>query len=172
MKLRRIISDDMVKIFEWRNDREIYRWCRQNAPLHWANHVDWYHWQAKDKNTSMFMIQVGPTDVGVCGLTDIDMVNRRAEFSLYIGTEHQQKGYGQEALKHLFAYGFFDLGLNRIWGETFEENPAYAMFKKLGMVDEGIRQEHYYRDGTYINAHLVSIGRKQFDAMLDKLPII
>jgi RimJ/RimL family protein N-acetyltransferase len=170
--LRRLEQIDLHTIFEWRNNKNIYQWCRQNSPLHWNNHQAWYDWQAKDKNTSMFIMEVGNISVGVCGLTDIDMVNRRAEFSLYIGTEHQKKGHGAEALKLLFKHGFYDLGLNRIWGETFDDNPAMALFTKLGMVHEGTRQEHYYKNGNFIDAHLISIGRKQFDSVLDNLPII
>jgi len=172
MKLRRLESADLSQMLMWRNDKDIYQWCRQNSPLHWAEHVVWYEKQAKDLSLSMFAITYGSVFVGVCGLTDIDMVNRRAEFSLYIGTEHQKKGFGAEALKLLFKHGFYDLGLNRIWGETFDGNPAMSMFIKLGMVHEGTRQEHYYKNGNFIDAHIVSIGRKQFDSVLDNLPII
>ena len=101
--------------------------------------------------------------VGMCGLTDIDLINRRAEFSLYIVPECWKKGYGKAALQTLFSHGFRNLNLNVIWGETFDENPAIELFKNLGMYYEGTRNEFYYRDGSYIDAHLISMSRSQFD---------
>lgn len=150
----------MPLAFEARNDPKVYKWCRQNAPLHWGRHLDWYTWQSQDSSVSMFTIEVGSGFAGVCGLTDIDMVNRRAEFSLYIAPKKQKAGLGQEALCQLLEYGFNDLGLNRIWGEVYDGNDkALHIFKKLGFLQEGVRREFYFRDGRHIDAHLISINR-------------
>ncbi len=100
--------------------------------------------------------------VGVCGLTDIDMVNRTAEFSLYIDPHKQGHSYGTEALKELIWYGFQVLNLNHIFGETFEGNPAISMFEKLGFKKDGTRRSFYYREGEYVNAHLYSILRSEY----------
>ena len=100
--------------------------------------------------------------VGVCGLTDIDWINRRAEFSLYVAPEQHRKGLGHRALNLLFAEGFGTLNLNLIWGETFKGNPAAIMFLKAGMKKEGTRREFYYRNGIYTDAILYSIRRDEF----------
>lgn len=162
--LRRILRSDLPKLFEWRNSPEVYRWCRQYAPLHWLNHEAWYEKQAADPRLEMFSVVDPYNDIiGVCGLTDIDLINSRAEFSLYIGPEHQKKGYGKDALLALFSWGFSDLGLNRIWGETFEGNPARSTFEAIGMETEGVRKDFYRYDGRFINAHLYSISAQSFN---------
>lgn len=166
MILRRLTSNDLELTFDARNDPAVYRWCRQNAPLHWANHLQWFEWQANDPSVSMFAVTVNDVLVGVCGLTDIDMVNRRAEFSHYTVPKHQGKGIAKDALAKLFYHGFNDLGLNRIWGETFDGNPAYHLFHRyLGMELEGTRKDFYYNDGRYIDAHLFSISATNFNAL-------
>lgn len=166
--LRRIEEKDLKKVFDLRNNSKVYKWCRQNAPLHIANHKKWYEWQASDPSVDMFYAYMTNSDheyfVGVCGLTSIDMVNRRAEFSCYIDPEYQNRGYGKRTLITLFKYGFDSLGLNRIWGETFDGNPALGLFEKIGMEREGIRRDFYYRNGRFIDAHLVSIDRNSFIA--------
>lgn len=163
INLRRIHEDDLPILFSQRNHPEIYRWCRQNAPLHWENHVAWYKKQAENDSLSMFVIAEGPSVIGTCGLTDIDYVNSRAEFSLYIAPEFQKSGYGKRALIELFKYGFNDLGLNRIWGETFEGNGALKLFQNLGMKIEGVRDEFYYRSGRYISSTLIGLGARDFN---------
>lgn len=175
--LDRLSEADLKFIFSCRNEPEVFKWCRQNAPLHWKNHVEWFEWQRKDSSTEMFGVWASvhcedPTIdqrltekvlVGVCGLTGIDKVNGRAEFSLYISPNHWNRGFGQGALKTLFGWGFRALRLNRIWGETFDGNGAASLFSKLGMEHEGTRLEAYYRDGDFINAHLYSISAAAFN---------
>lgn len=165
LQLRRINDKDLAKLFEWRNDADIYKWCRQFSPLHWQDHNAWYVKQAKDPKIEMFAIDVSQEIVGVCGLTDIDLVNRRAEFSLYIGRKYQGRSYSKGALDELFSWGFNYLGLNRIWGESFDGNPAIGMFKSFGMDFEGLRKDFYYRDGHFIDAHLYSIGASDFNRL-------
>lgn len=162
--LVRIDEKDLPQLFAWRNDKQIYFWCRQNSPLHWSAHLDWFRRQSQDPKLSMFSVlnELGFL-IGVVGLTDIDLINRRAEFSCYIGPEFQGQGYATKALKSLFLHGFRDLGLNRIWGESFSGNKAVEIFtKKLGMEIEGIRKEFYYVCGSYLDAHLVSVSAPKF----------
>lgn len=163
--LRRLATDrDQELTFRWRNDERISKWCRQYDALHFLNHENWFESQASDKSISMYAIQAGSDPiVGVCGLTSIDLINRRAEFSMYIGPEHQGNGYGEAALRALIHKGFYSYGLNSIWGETFDGNHAIKMFKRVGMKLEGTRRESYYRDGRFIDAHLVSILRSEYD---------
>lgn len=164
MNLRRIKAADLPLLFEWRNDERIYRWCRQYGPIHWDSHVKWFERQSSDPKLEMFsIIRDSGSHVGVCGLTDIDMVNRRAEFSLYIAPEFQGKGYAREALIELFRWGFNALGLNRIYGESFSGNPAMKLFEKLGLELEGVRWGFYLRNGCYTNAHLYSIAAESFN---------
>lgn len=169
LKLRRIEESDLRSLFNMRNDPRVFQWCRQFAPLHWEKHLDWYHWQAKDPSTEMFIIlHYDPErkhlhyDIGACGLTSIDHASRRAEFSLYIDPNYQGKGHGKTALSMLLDFGFKQLNLNRIWGESFDGNPAIKMFEGLGFKKEGTRKEFYYRDGEYVDAHLYSIGKTEW----------
>lgn len=101
----------------------------------------------------------GPT--GVCGLTSIDRVNQRAEFSLYIAPGDQGQGVGEKALKTLCKHGFNNLNLNSIWGESYVGNPAIHMFEKIGFKPEGKRRQHYFRDGKFIDAHIFSLLRSE-----------
>jgi RimJ/RimL family protein N-acetyltransferase len=149
--------------FRWRNDFKIWEWCRQNDLLSLKSHTAWFDKISDDPTIKMYSIKdFRNTCVGVCGLTDIDRVNQRAEFSLYIGPNYQRMGHAKAALKTLLSHGFMNQNLNVIWGETFEGNHAFEMFKSLGMTHEGCRKEFYYKGGSFIDANLVSMTKKQF----------
>ena len=162
VKFRCIDEKDLPQLFSWRNDYRVWEWCRQYEPLHWKDHLAWYERQVSDKSISMFAVLTDSDElIGVCGFTDIDMVNRRAEFSLYIDPDLVGRGYGKGALNTLFRHGFERLGLNLIWGETFEKNAASYLFEAIGMTRDGVRRQFYFRNGKYIDAHLYSITKAQ-----------
>ncbi len=158
------ISDVPVgQLREWRNHPRVYRWCRQYEPLDTWAHESWFESLGDRDDVKMYAIHAPCGDlVGVCGLTSLDMVNRHAEFSLYIAPDAQAKGYGSAGLKTLCAHGFLALGLVHIYGETFEGNPAAEMFKSVGFSLEGTRRGFYFRDGEYIDAHLYSVLAGEF----------
>lgn len=160
-----ISKSDLGPMFEARNHDNIRSWCRQVGLLNFDNHVDWYEKQRKDSSIKMFSIKVNNIFIGVCGLTSIDLINRHAEFSLYIIPSEQRKGYAREALKKLLYFGFYELGLNLIWGETFDTNPALKLFLETGFSIEGKRRDFYFKNGHFIDAHLVSIKRSEYDAI-------
>jgi len=165
--------DDHLR--DWRNNPLIIDWCRQRFEITEQEQCLWFKEQSQDLSIKMFAISKKTlksgrkgfhfNTVGVAGFTDIDMYNRRAEFSLYIEPEQQQKGYGKQALEQLLKCGFEDFGFNRIWGEAFNLNPAIKMFLSVGMEREGTRQDFYYKNGRFIDAHLISIGREKWNKM-------
>lgn len=161
----RIKESELPKLLEWRNNQKVFKYTRQFAPLHPAAHEEWFKRQSCDSSMSMFSIHSGSGLVGICGLTSIDQINRRAEFSLYIGPEHHKKGFGKMALKSLLSYGFNSRGLNLIWGETFDGNPACTMFEAVGMTKHGTRPDFYFRDGKFIGAHLYGITEKEWKSL-------
>lgn len=157
-RLAPIEHADLPKLLAWRNDPRIWQWCRQHDLIQPEAHEAWFKRQAACPETRMYkVVDPNAQAVGVCGLTSLDRVNRRAEFSLYIGPEHQRKGLAKAALQTLLSHGFRNHGLNVIWGETFEGNPALKLFLDLGFETEGTRREFYFRDGRFIDAILVSM---------------
>jgi RimJ/RimL family protein N-acetyltransferase len=151
----------------WRNDYKVWRWCRQNDFISDIEQVRWFERQAADPSIKMYKIVVKFENlaedkskivtVGVCGLTSIDYINRRGEFSLYIAPAFQGNNFGRQALCCLLTHGFLNLGMHSIYGETFDGNPAIKMFESLGFRKEGTRREFYFRDGGFIDAHLYSM---------------
>lgn len=155
-----IVRKQLGQLLMWRNDRRIWQWCRQHSVISEAHHEAWFNSLATRKDVRMFSVLDNEGNhVGVCGLTDIDETNRRAEFSLYIGPEHQGKGLGKAALKTLVDHAFHQLNYVKVWGETFDGNPAAKMFESIGFKVEGVRRAHYFRDGRYINCTLYSLMR-------------
>jgi RimJ/RimL family protein N-acetyltransferase len=157
---------------DWRNHDEVWRWCRQLDLITDWEQERWYERQAADPTIRMYAVVMAVEGlkelVGVAGLTSIDHVHRRAEFSLYLRPDFHGKGMGKQALSLLLFHGFVNLGLNVIWGESFEGNKAMKTFEGLGFVKEGVRQQFYFKNGRFIDAHLYSITRQKWQSSLSQ----
>jgi RimJ/RimL family protein N-acetyltransferase len=172
--LHSLNKDSMYWYRQNRNKYPIWKWCRQNDLIDEHSHENWMKKQSEDPNIKMYEIigsvESGDRLIGICGLTDIDRVSQRAEFSLYINPCVQNKGSGLKTLKTLFSHGFMNQNLNVIWGETFEGNHAFNLFLKIGMKHEGTRRQFYFKEGKHIDAHLISMTRKEFEEAPWKQP--
>lgn len=157
---------NLWRYFNERNNRDVWRWCRQFDVLTEHGHESWFqHVQGTPKIRMYEVLRDFDELVGVCGLTDIDHVNQRAEFSLYVFKSFQERGLGKAALKTLVSHGFQNLNLNMIWGETFYDNNAASMFERIGFEQEGTRKNFYFRDGRFIDAKLYSVSREKWKSL-------
>lgn len=160
--LEPLLSEYSDTLIDWRNDYRIRKWTRQFDLISDLDQKRWFEKQASDPTIRMYAIEKELHLMGVCGFTSLDLINRRAEFSLYIAPENQGQSLGKSALKTLVTHGFNAFGFNLIWGEVFEGNPAKGLFSALGFKLDGIRRQFYFRDGKFIDAHLMSLLRQDW----------
>lgn len=161
VKLDSLKIQHREKYREWRNDHRVYKWCRQRDLISELDQDIWFNWQNESQTTKMYEIYTDSGSVGVCGLTSIDQVNQTAEFSLYIGPEFQRNGYAKMGLKTLCKHAFMNLNINCVWGETYNGNPAYVLFEKIGFKLDGVGRQRYFREGKFIDVKYFSLLRQE-----------
>jgi hypothetical protein len=167
----------------WRNDPKIYNWCRQVGLIEQANQKKWFDKIQEDQSIQMFSVlgkavsgdEEVETLLGVAGLCSINTIHGHAEISLYLYPDLKYKkgerqllfkpapGSSLAAIKTLARYAFDDLRLNRIWGDTFEENRVEVLnLSTLGFVCEGTLRESYFKQGKFINSVIQSMLRSDY----------
>lgn len=162
VELKEITEIDIETLRMWRNDPAIYNWCRQTGLIMEANQQKWFEKIAFDNSIQMFGVHDNLSLIGVVGLTDIDYIHSKAEFSIYIAPKYQGKGHGESALKCLFDFGFKDMGLNRIWGETYQGNIGLKLYPKLGFKQEGHLKKTYYKKGEFVDSFIFAILKEEW----------
>jgi ribosomal-protein-alanine N-acetyltransferase len=77
-------------------------------------------------------------------------LHRRSEIGYAIGSEaYKGKGYMREAFPPIIAFGFEEMGLNRMEAFIHPDNaPSRKLVMGAGFQQEGWLREHYSKDGV------------------------
>lgn len=161
LELREIERKDMKIINSWRNNQNIISYL--GAPFRFINQdVDekWFDNYMLTRNSCVrCAIEKDKKIVGLVSLTNIDSLNRSAEFHIMIGdVEYHNKGIGTFATKEILKHAFYNLNLHRVMLTVLENNiRAQRVYEKIGFVKEGFLRQVYFKNGKYENAILYSI---------------
>ncbi len=168
-KLREISINDLAKINDWRNDHEIINLLGCNF-LYISEKIDeeWYqnYLNNRDKNVRLSILESDNNNlIGNVYLTNIQFINRSAEFSIVISNKNYwSRGIGEMVCREILKHAFIDLNLNRIYLYVLEQNTrAIKMYEKVGFLVEGKLEEVVYKNGSYHNTFVMAILRKNYN---------
>lgn len=103
--------------------------------------------------------------IGMCSLDDVDWQHMRAEMGYYLGAPYWGQGYMTEAAKRLLEFGFWELGLERVYAYCFVRNTASAhVLEKIGMAREGLCRHAIKKDDGFLDVYIYGIIREEFSA--------
>ncbi len=102
------------------------------------------------------------TPIGAIGL-HIDEVNENAELGYWVDASCWGQGVCSEAGLRIVAFGFEDLGLNRIHAHHMSRNRASGrVLEKIGMQREGHFREHIKKWGVFEDAEFYGLLASDF----------
>ena len=114
-----------------------------------------YHWVISLKETREL--------IGIIDLLRIDENTECASFAYMLGQDFWGQGYGTEALKAVFDFGFREMELQSIEADHMAENLGSGrVMQKCGMVCQGIHSGKYEKNGTLHDAVLYRITKAQW----------
>lgn len=159
-KIRLIPMDerDTNDVIRWRNnvrDKFIYR-----ELFTVESHTKWLNEVVRTGKAVQFIIDAKEDGrIGSVFLRDIDYINKKAEYGIFIGEiTAQGKGYGHEAAKLMIQYGFIELGLHKIMLRVLSDNyKAIKSYEKTGFLQEGYLKEEVCIDNNYYDIILMGI---------------
>jgi diamine N-acetyltransferase len=163
VRLRAIERDDLPKFVQWLNDPEVIRGLALHTPMSMDQEQSWFDaMRSHPADEQPLGIEIhsgeGWVHIGNLSLNKINWVDREAEVGIVIGDKrYWSQGYGREAMILLLRYGFYTLGLNRIFLRVYATNPrAIRSYEKAGFINEGKMRQAHYQDGQYVDVLLMS----------------
>ncbi len=126
------------------------------------------HRGAFERGTELSLAIVRLADgvlVGAIGLM-ISNEDARAELGYWIGKPFWGQGYATEAARALVAWGFRELGLERIHACHFAGNLASGrVLQKIGMQHEGLQRSHVLKWGRLEDLELYGMLKSDHEAL-------
>lgn len=125
---------------------------------------DWLRRLAEEKTQFHYMhridfaIAMQGEVIGSVAFINID--GHKAQLSYWLGEHFHRKGIMSEAVRLLVKFGFSRLGFSRIWGYTWENNPASQhVLEKVGFQREGVHRKEWFKNGAYHDSVMYAIVR-------------
>ena len=79
-----------------------------------------------------------------------------ADLGLMVAATHRRRGIGRALLEQAVAWAR-DADVRKLELHVFPWNePAIVLYERFGFEREGLRREHYCRDGEYVDAILMA----------------
>jgi RimJ/RimL family protein N-acetyltransferase len=166
--LRALTSKDIEKTLGWHNQEEIRElYLGHPFPVNLEMERKWYdNVLLSNFPITVFGIELIEENqlIGISVLKCINMINRSAEFAIYIGDKTQKgKGFSILAARNTLSFGFRKLGLNRISLKVLEENNiAIRLYESVGFQKEGLLRKSVFRNGNFKNEIIYSILSSEF----------
>lgn len=102
--------------------------------------------------------------VGYTSASNIDYINRKAEWGIIISSEYLNGGYGTEA-GHLFLNHLFgELGMNMVYAYVRQDNKASNTIpKKFGFKQDGLIRDFVYKQNNFHNVYIYTLLKSEYD---------
>lgn len=148
--LREMTEQDTDAIIMWRNQSFVREQFIFREFFTREIHHNWIRTMVETGKVKQFIIYVKETNqaIGSVYLRDIDRVNERAEYGVFIGEEaYLGKGIGKETAKLMLRYAFENLQLHKVRLRVLADNMrAIQSYQGVGFEKEG-----YFKDEVVIN---------------------
>lgn len=104
----------------------------------------YFHGKCQESNRRYFAICADETVIGEIQLKSINMEEKSAVLSVHLNSAcYKNRGFGTEAQRQMLAYGFEQLGLQKIYADCLHRNQrSRHILEKLGFL-------HLHSDDTF-----------------------
>lgn len=164
--LRTIEEEDLDFMQAAANDRELRQAIGRVHPVNGPQEQAFFEEVVCDDETVNLLVAADGTRVGTVGFSIVTHETDSAEVGYWIAPEHQQQGYGSEAVALLVDYGFRELGLHRIEARVYEFNEgSQRLLESVGFQREGVHRDGQFIHGEYQDEYWYGLLDDEWDGV-------
>ena len=165
MEIRRLEEDDLETRVAWMNNPAIYESMHFDVPVSKEKTLEWFRGNLGSKKRADLVVENNGEVVAFCGITGIDAKILKAETYLFVGPTLHHCGIGTKAKRLMIDYAFNEMGLNKLFVVTNENNVAsIALQRRFGYQQEGrFREEYVLADGTRMDRLYFGLLKKDWE---------
>jgi ribosomal-protein-alanine N-acetyltransferase len=166
LRLREFTEHDWHAIFAYQTDPRYLRYSpwtqRQREEVAWLVQecIRWQHEEPRCKFQLAIVLQTDNLLIGTCGIRMATAHAQEAELGYELHPAYWGQGYATEAARHLLAFGFQTLRLQRVWAHCVAENTASArVLERLGMYQQRRLRQHTLMKNRWWDMLVYAIDR-------------
>lgn len=143
-RIRPATADDIPALLDlWESVAEEGRWIGAEAPIDRVERA--HRWRATYFAGDSACAFVAETEDGIVGAANVEDRRGLVELGMLVGAEHRRHGIGTQLLRVCIGWAT-SKGAHKITLQVWPHNePAIALYEKLGFEREGYLRKHYRR---------------------------
>lgn len=155
-------SDVNERYYRWMNDPEVTYFLESKFYPNSLEGLREYVTSKLGDHDNVFLaivLKEGDRHIGNIKLGPINWIHRFGDVGLIIGEKDcWGQGYATEAISLIARYAFDVLNLHKLTAGCHATNfGSLKAFQKAGFVVEGVRQQHLYCNGVYVDVVLLGL---------------
>jgi UDP-4-amino-4,6-dideoxy-N-acetyl-beta-L-altrosamine N-acetyltransferase len=167
LRFRKMQKSDQEQVLGWRVKPEVSKFMLTQVDFNLEKQLEWFDRISSSTRDEYWIIEKNEIAIGVISLGEIDRVNRRATWGLYIG-ENMSSPVGGMIPMYFYNYVFGrkDLNLHKLHGMVLDINTNILRTHELcGYRQVGIYKDHVLKDGHFHDVHVVELLRENWLAL-------
>jgi UDP-4-amino-4,6-dideoxy-N-acetyl-beta-L-altrosamine N-acetyltransferase len=162
-----ISLDDAERFTEWVNDLELGLFMLFSTQIYDLDKERETLKQIMRDNESFAIVEKDNNKaIGICGLVNVDVVHRHAQFGIFIGDKtYWNRGIGTEATLLTLDHAFNNINLNNVSLEVYSFNQrAIHCYEKVGFKYVGRRRDYIFKAGKYHDVLIYDMLAEEFQS--------
>jgi RimJ/RimL family protein N-acetyltransferase len=166
--IKQITEFDIPDKVKWYNDDEITEFLHYEEKFTIEKSLEWIKKIENDTSRYENVLKVKEdsqlVNIGIIGLFNIDLKNKKAGFYITIGSkEYQGKGLAKKATIIFLKHCFNKFNLEKIYLYTDCNNiTAQKLYEKVGFTKEGLLRRELFYKNRFIDRYYYGILRHEF----------
>jgi UDP-4-amino-4,6-dideoxy-N-acetyl-beta-L-altrosamine N-acetyltransferase len=164
LRFRKMLKSDQEKVLAWRVKPEVAQFMLTQVEFNLEKQLRWFDRINSSTTDEYWIIETNGKPIGVINLSEIDRVNQRATWGLYVGEDMNSPVGGMLPMYfYNYAFGRKDLNLHKLHGMVLDINTnMLRVHDACGYRQVGIHKSHVLRDGHFHDVHVVELLREDW----------
>ena len=164
LKFRKMLKSDQEQVLAWRVKPEVAQFMLTQVKFDLEKQLRWFDRINGSLSDEYWIIENNGKPIGVINLSEIDRVNQRATWGLYVGEDmHSPVGGMLPMYFYNHVFGRKDLNLHKLHGMVLDINTNMLRVHDVcGYRQIGIHKDHVLRDGSFHDVYVVELLREDW----------
>lgn len=171
VRMVRLSEEHLELVMNWRMRPDITKYMNTDPKLTLDMQKNWYD-KIKDDDTQIhWVILMDEKPIGVLNIVDIDRKNSKCSWGYYVAELSARSLKLALNLEwSLYDYVLGDMGLNKLYCETFALNKQVVKLHLMcGSKEDGIMRSHIKKNDEFFDVSISSILKEEWDAKKTEL---